>query len=216
MFPSSLPSVASAPVVHQSPRNVTFHYRRSSAAYFGGMCSVSRGVGVNEVRRCPSSLCLHAIVVTCVWTMCFFFVFVCLLCCCSPQYGNNLAMAGALSQSLAQNLGIQWDPASKKSTHETHAVDFYINSGPFWKSALSDVTKGTTLRLITTPSARFLFAWVRSSWFFPLPHTCVRFKWVLKKFSSIFDEGCNQGAKYAIFQWFKELIHHEKGLILDP
>lgn len=59
MFPSSLPSVASAPVVHQSPRNVTFHYRRSSAAYFGGMCSVSRGVGVNEVRRCPSSLCLH-------------------------------------------------------------------------------------------------------------------------------------------------------------
>lgn len=33
-----------------SCRNVTFHYRRSSAAYFGGMCSVSRGVGVNEVR----------------------------------------------------------------------------------------------------------------------------------------------------------------------
>uniref|UniRef100_A0AAY4F021 Uncharacterized protein n=1 Tax=Denticeps clupeoides TaxID=299321 RepID=A0AAY4F021_9TELE len=29
--------------------NVTFHYRRSSAAYFGGMCSMSRGVGVNEV-----------------------------------------------------------------------------------------------------------------------------------------------------------------------
>uniref|UniRef100_A0A3Q3X6R7 Uncharacterized protein n=1 Tax=Mola mola TaxID=94237 RepID=A0A3Q3X6R7_MOLML len=58
-------------------RNVTFHYRRSSTAYFGGMCSVSRGVGVNE-------------------------------------YGNSLAMAGSLSQSLAQNLGIQWDPASKR------------------------------------------------------------------------------------------------------
>ncbi|CAF90779.1 unnamed protein product, partial [Tetraodon nigroviridis] len=57
--------------------NVTFHYRRSSAAYFGGMCSLSRGVGVNE-------------------------------------YGNSLAMAGSLSQSLAQNLGIQWDPASKR------------------------------------------------------------------------------------------------------
>ncbi|KAM3608084.1 uncharacterized protein V6R79_018811 [Siganus canaliculatus] len=57
--------------------NVTFHYRRSSAAYFGGMCSTSRGVGVNE-------------------------------------YGNNLAMAASLSQSLAQNLGIQWDPASKR------------------------------------------------------------------------------------------------------
>ncbi|XP_056610820.1 disintegrin and metalloproteinase domain-containing protein 23 isoform X1 [Triplophysa dalaica] len=28
--------------------NVTFHYPRSSAAYFGGMCSVSHGVGVNE------------------------------------------------------------------------------------------------------------------------------------------------------------------------
>ncbi|XP_039673901.1 disintegrin and metalloproteinase domain-containing protein 23 isoform X6 [Perca fluviatilis] len=57
--------------------NATFHYRRSSAAYFGGMCSVSRGVGVNE-------------------------------------YGNSLSMAGSLSQSLAQNLGIQWDPASKR------------------------------------------------------------------------------------------------------
>ncbi|XP_067370828.1 disintegrin and metalloproteinase domain-containing protein 23 isoform X4 [Channa argus] len=57
--------------------NVTFHYRRSSAAYFGGMCSVSRGVGVNE-------------------------------------YGTTWSMAASLSQSLAQNLGIQWDPASKR------------------------------------------------------------------------------------------------------
>lgn len=37
-------------------RNVTFHYSRSSAAYFGGMCSVSRGVGVNEVRFCCPTL----------------------------------------------------------------------------------------------------------------------------------------------------------------
>lgn len=57
--------------------NATFHYRRSSTAYFGGMCSVSRGVGVNE-------------------------------------YGTTLAMMGSLAQSLAQNLGIQWDPASKR------------------------------------------------------------------------------------------------------
>ncbi|XP_054642466.1 disintegrin and metalloproteinase domain-containing protein 23 isoform X3 [Dunckerocampus dactyliophorus] len=57
--------------------DVTFHYRRSSAAYFGGMCSVSRGVGVNE-------------------------------------YGGTSSMAGSLSQSLAQNLAIQWDPASKR------------------------------------------------------------------------------------------------------
>uniref|UniRef100_A0A4W6G6F9 ADAM metallopeptidase domain 23 n=1 Tax=Lates calcarifer TaxID=8187 RepID=A0A4W6G6F9_LATCA len=57
--------------------NVTFHYRRSSAAYFGGMCSLSRGVGVNE-------------------------------------YGTTWSMAVSLSQSLAQNLGIQWDPASKR------------------------------------------------------------------------------------------------------
>ncbi|XP_041120086.1 disintegrin and metalloproteinase domain-containing protein 23-like isoform X2 [Polyodon spathula] len=57
--------------------NVTFHYARSSIAYFGGICSVTRGVGVNE-------------------------------------YGSTWAMAAALSQSLAQNLGIQWDPASRK------------------------------------------------------------------------------------------------------
>ncbi|XP_005921505.1 disintegrin and metalloproteinase domain-containing protein 23 isoform X1 [Haplochromis burtoni] len=57
--------------------NATFHYRRSSTAYFGGMCSVSRGVGVNE-------------------------------------YGTTSSMVVSLSQSLAQNLGIQWDPASKR------------------------------------------------------------------------------------------------------
>ncbi|XP_061579451.1 disintegrin and metalloproteinase domain-containing protein 23 isoform X1 [Cololabis saira] len=57
--------------------NVTFHYRRSSIAYFGGMCSENRGVGVNE-------------------------------------YGNAWSMVVTLSQSLAQNLGIQWDPASKR------------------------------------------------------------------------------------------------------
>lgn len=46
------------------------------------------------------------------------------------QYGNSLAMAGSLSQSLAQNLGIQWDPASKRSTQshtqntESHLTSF--------------------------------------------------------------------------------------------
>ncbi|XP_049654528.1 disintegrin and metalloproteinase domain-containing protein 23 isoform X2 [Accipiter gentilis] len=57
--------------------NVTFHYKRSSLSYFGGVCSVTRGVGVNE-------------------------------------YGLPLAMAQELAQSLAQNLGIQWDPAARK------------------------------------------------------------------------------------------------------
>ncbi|XP_029462204.1 LOW QUALITY PROTEIN: disintegrin and metalloproteinase domain-containing protein 23 [Rhinatrema bivittatum] len=57
--------------------NVTFHYKRSSMSYFGGVCSLTRGVGVNE-------------------------------------YGLPWAMAQGLLQSLAQNLGIQWEPASKK------------------------------------------------------------------------------------------------------
>nr|XP_028558131.1 disintegrin and metalloproteinase domain-containing protein 23 isoform X1 [Podarcis muralis] len=57
--------------------NVTFHYKRSSLSYFGGICSVSRGVGVNE-------------------------------------YGLPWAMAQELSQSLAQNLGIQWEPGARK------------------------------------------------------------------------------------------------------
>uniref|UniRef100_A0A8C6PHL6 ADAM metallopeptidase domain 23 n=1 Tax=Nothobranchius furzeri TaxID=105023 RepID=A0A8C6PHL6_NOTFU len=59
--------------------NEAFHYRRSSTAYFGGLCSVSRGVGVNE-------------------------------------YGSTPSMVVFLSQSLAQNMGIQWDPESKRST----------------------------------------------------------------------------------------------------
>ncbi|XP_028992399.1 disintegrin and metalloproteinase domain-containing protein 23 isoform X1 [Betta splendens] len=57
--------------------NVTFHHRTSSAAYIGGMCSTSRGVGVNE-------------------------------------YGTTWSMVATLSQSLAQNLGIQWDPVTKR------------------------------------------------------------------------------------------------------
>uniref|UniRef100_A0A8C3SNH1 ADAM metallopeptidase domain 23 n=1 Tax=Chelydra serpentina TaxID=8475 RepID=A0A8C3SNH1_CHESE len=61
--------------------NVTFHYKRSSLSYFGGVCSVTRGVGVNE-------------------------------------YALPLAMAQELSQSLAQNLGIQWEPATRKPSIE--------------------------------------------------------------------------------------------------
>ncbi|XP_061082321.1 disintegrin and metalloproteinase domain-containing protein 23 isoform X1 [Conger conger] len=58
--------------------NVTFHYGRSNAAYFGGVCSTSRGVGVHE-------------------------------------YAATWNMGASLAQSLAQNLGIQWDlPAKKK------------------------------------------------------------------------------------------------------
>ncbi|XP_063093419.1 disintegrin and metalloproteinase domain-containing protein 23 isoform X2 [Cavia porcellus] len=56
---------------------VTFHYKRSSLSYFGGVCSRTRGVGVNE-------------------------------------YGLPMAVAQVLSQSLAQNLGIQWEPSSRK------------------------------------------------------------------------------------------------------
>ncbi|KAM4626406.1 disintegrin and metalloproteinase domain-containing protein 23 isoform 1-T1 [Discoglossus pictus] len=57
--------------------NVTFHYKRSSLSYSGGICSLSRGVGVNE-------------------------------------YGILHSVAQQLAQSLAQNLGIQWEPASRK------------------------------------------------------------------------------------------------------
>ncbi|KAM4698008.1 disintegrin and metalloproteinase domain-containing protein 23 [Rhinophrynus dorsalis] len=57
--------------------NGNFQYKRSSMSYFGGVCSLSRGVGVNE-------------------------------------YGILMSMAQQLAQSLAQNLGIQWEPANRK------------------------------------------------------------------------------------------------------
>ncbi|XP_058405673.1 disintegrin and metalloproteinase domain-containing protein 23 isoform X5 [Diceros bicornis minor] len=65
-----------ADAVHLISR-VTFHYKRSSLSFFGGVCSRTRGVGVNE-------------------------------------YGLPMAVAQVLSQSLAQNLGIQWEPSSRK------------------------------------------------------------------------------------------------------
>uniref|UniRef100_A0A8C4KJV9 ADAM metallopeptidase domain 23 n=1 Tax=Dromaius novaehollandiae TaxID=8790 RepID=A0A8C4KJV9_DRONO len=69
--------------------NVTFHYKRSSLSYFGGVCSVTRGVGVNE-------------------------------------YGLPLAMAQELAQSLAQNLGIQWEPAARKPSMYMDVESFLI------------------------------------------------------------------------------------------
>uniref|UniRef100_A0A4W4H078 ADAM metallopeptidase domain 23a n=1 Tax=Electrophorus electricus TaxID=8005 RepID=A0A4W4H078_ELEEL len=62
--------------------NITFHYGRSNVAYIGGVCSIPRGVGVNE-------------------------------------FGSTWTMAASLSQSLAQNLGIHWDPVSRRSMSET-------------------------------------------------------------------------------------------------
>nr|XP_014353807.1 PREDICTED: disintegrin and metalloproteinase domain-containing protein 23 isoform X2 [Latimeria chalumnae] len=57
--------------------NIPFHYKRSSMAYFGGVCSLTKGVGVNE-------------------------------------YARPRMMAREVAQSLAQNLGIQWEPSSRK------------------------------------------------------------------------------------------------------
>ncbi|XP_026989248.2 disintegrin and metalloproteinase domain-containing protein 23 isoform X3 [Tachysurus fulvidraco] len=67
--------------------NVTFHYGRSSMAYIGGVCSMGRGVGVNE-------------------------------------FGSTWTMAASLSQSLAQNLGIQWDPVSRRK--ECGCMDSWV------------------------------------------------------------------------------------------
>uniref|UniRef100_A0A8C3J6K9 ADAM metallopeptidase domain 23 n=1 Tax=Calidris pygmaea TaxID=425635 RepID=A0A8C3J6K9_9CHAR len=69
--------------------NVTFHYKRSSLSYFGGVCSVTRGVGVNE-------------------------------------YGLPLAMAQELAQSLAQNLGIQWEPAARKPSMYMDKESYFL------------------------------------------------------------------------------------------
>uniref|UniRef100_A0A7N5ZUJ0 ADAM metallopeptidase domain 23a n=1 Tax=Anabas testudineus TaxID=64144 RepID=A0A7N5ZUJ0_ANATE len=109
--------------------NVTFHYRRSSAAYFGGMCSVSRGVGVNE-------------------------------------YGSTWSMAASLSQSLAQNLGIQWDPASRRTTfavlvnHHPVILLFSVqHSRRFSKCSISDykefLLKGGGSCLFNRPTKLF-------------------------------------------------------------
>lgn len=60
------------------------------------------------------------------------------------QYGNSLAMAVSLSQSLAQNLGIQWDPASKRSRQShTQNKEILFTSFPGRKSSrcLKDINR---------------------------------------------------------------------------
>uniref|UniRef100_A0A8C9TBV6 ADAM metallopeptidase domain 23a n=1 Tax=Scleropages formosus TaxID=113540 RepID=A0A8C9TBV6_SCLFO len=106
--------------------NVTFHYRWSSASYFGGVCSLSRGVGVNE-------------------------------------FGSTWTMAAALSQSLAQNLGIQWDPATKRSTqkHAHYCTLTFTTHHPrkFSKCSISDykefLLKGGGSCLFNRPTKLF-------------------------------------------------------------
>uniref|UniRef100_A0A4W3H496 ADAM metallopeptidase domain 23 n=1 Tax=Callorhinchus milii TaxID=7868 RepID=A0A4W3H496_CALMI len=58
-----------------------FKSSRSSRAFFGGVCSPARGIGVNE-------------------------------------YGHVWSMTLILGQSLAQNLGIQWEPNSRRKRKE--------------------------------------------------------------------------------------------------
>lgn len=79
-----------------------------------------------------------------------------------PQYGNSLAMAGSLSQSLAQNLGIQWDPASKKSTHETHSVDFFFFFLIYFDCRPTTINKGN---FNATPTKGSLYQ--LPQWYYP-------------------------------------------------
>ncbi|KAK1336585.1 hypothetical protein QTO34_002618 [Cnephaeus nilssonii] len=102
-----------ADAVHLISR-VTFHYKRSSLSYFGGVCSRTRGVGVNEGTEM-----LHGddeeIITSFVHSLkCFPHTFN-----SEKQYGLPMAVAQVLSQSLAQNLGIQWEPSSRKPSMYT-------------------------------------------------------------------------------------------------
>uniref|UniRef100_A0A673HJ96 ADAM metallopeptidase domain 23 n=1 Tax=Sinocyclocheilus rhinocerous TaxID=307959 RepID=A0A673HJ96_9TELE len=98
--------------------NVTFHYARSSLAYFGGVCSVSHGVGIIE-------------------------------------FGSTWTMAPLLAQSLAQNLGIQWDSALKRSTHSFKS----LHPRTFSKCSITDfkefLLKGGGSCLFNKPSKLF-------------------------------------------------------------
>ena len=44
------------------------------------------------------------------------------------QYGLPMAVAQVLSQSLAQNLGIQWEPSSRKPSMYTDLLTFMCHS----------------------------------------------------------------------------------------
>uniref|UniRef100_A0A671RV42 ADAM metallopeptidase domain 23 n=1 Tax=Sinocyclocheilus anshuiensis TaxID=1608454 RepID=A0A671RV42_9TELE len=105
--------------------NVTFHYARSSLAYFGGVCSVSHGVGIIE-------------------------------------FGSTWTMAPLLAQSLAQNLGIQWDSALKRSTHSFKSLAYVTtvqHPRTFSKCSITDfkefLLKGGGSCLFNKPSKLF-------------------------------------------------------------
>ncbi|KAB1278850.1 Disintegrin and metalloproteinase domain-containing protein 23 [Camelus dromedarius] len=98
-------------------RRVTFYYKRSSLSYFGGVCSRTRGVGVNELtildQVIPIAILQWRPLLTDLYFVpslkCFPHTFN-----SEKQYGLPMAVAQVLSQSLAQNLGIQWEPSSRK------------------------------------------------------------------------------------------------------
>lgn len=84
------------------------------------------------------------------------------------QYGNTGSIAVSLSQSLAQNLGIQWDPASKRSIHETHIVISHLvqvsQGGQFIQSQNHKVQ----VTQITPVVFRFSFSFIEEPVFVPL------------------------------------------------
>lgn len=96
---------------------MTFHYGRSSVAYISGVCSKSRGIGVNEVRYTHSILARQ----TGQFTVKAYLTAILNDKSCTAvsvslfQFGSTWTMAASLSQSLAQNLGIQWDPVIRRS-----------------------------------------------------------------------------------------------------
>ncbi len=100
---------------------MTFHFGRSCVAYIGGVCSKEKGIGVNEVRLTHAAFWVdrlgtlsysqskrqmkcHLTSAGCTAVSVLLF-----------QFGSTWTMAASLSQSLAQNLGIQWDPVIRRS-----------------------------------------------------------------------------------------------------
>lgn len=92
LFPLALTHRVPLPVFPLSGR--TFMSSRSEAAYIGGICSLTRGGGINEASAAPSWSWMRQHESVKCWPV------------MPLQYGSVGPMAITLSQSLGQNIGM--------------------------------------------------------------------------------------------------------------
>lgn len=99
-------------------RGRTFHSGRSGTAFTGGVCSLMRGGGINEVRTSFLARGRCRLTRVNLFPPLLF------------QFGNVNSMAITLCQSLGQNIGMRWNNARNSAGRNNQMKAFRFEGAP--------------------------------------------------------------------------------------